>query len=168
MQAPWTDSATRALERAKEKTKQYKREWVGSEHLLLSILSDEECTAFRALHHLGIIDAIKAHLEVLLACGIGDIESPTEMVFSHSALSDRAHAETRGALRQVPRVDTDDLLVAFMQNDIGKRLFYGVSVESVEQALAELGVPYDRAMHPTPKTSTTFLNLPGHIRILPH
>ena len=66
--AGYTPRAERLLERAKQEATDFMSEQIGTEHLLLGILSDVDCVAARLLHTLGV-GAQKLRSEIIQAMG---------------------------------------------------------------------------------------------------
>ncbi len=164
-QIPWDPEAERALDRANAKARYYNRTLVGTEHLLCSLLSDENCTAVQALRRLNLLESVRIKLDNLLPCGQGDTQHPQEQEMELSnfvrSVIDRANAH--GASRKEPRVYTDDLLVALLQDEVCQRLLADVTIPSLEQALCDIGKPFVRR----PAISVQSMTIGGKPPLLP-
>ena len=73
----FTDGAQRALGIAQEKAKKFGHDYVGTEHLLLGLLEEDDSVASKALHSLGledkatekaVLDAVAAVTAMVMNC----------------------------------------------------------------------------------------------------
>ncbi len=71
MQQRYTEGAQRALQIAQEKAQDFGHDYVGTEHLLLGLLGENQGIAAKALHELGLTDEV-AEKSVLDAVGYGN------------------------------------------------------------------------------------------------
>jgi ATP-dependent Clp protease ATP-binding subunit ClpC len=69
----FTDQSRRVIVLAQEEARLLKHNYIGTEHLLLGLLADEECVAARALKSLGItLEAARAQVTEILGPGRED------------------------------------------------------------------------------------------------
>jgi ATP-dependent Clp protease ATP-binding subunit ClpC len=90
----YSDSGRRVLAQAQEEARRLSHHSVGTEHLLLGLLQDDQSAAARALESLGIsVEAVCQHVEGII--GMGYSSPPADIPFIPRAMKvlDLAHRE---------------------------------------------------------------------------
>lgn len=133
---PFTERARRALVLAQDEAQKLGNNYVGTEHLLLGLLSEGESVAAGALETAGLTLA-RVRQEVENITGRTDATPQREMVFTPRAKqaleSARSHAEERGD----DYVGTEHILLGFLSDreGVSARVFVNLGVN--EEKLRE-------------------------------
>jgi hypothetical protein len=139
---PWTTSARDALDLAAESAGMLRHDYVGTEHVVLALVSAERGVAAEVLRELGVT---RERMLATSCMRAGAGESPERLALMPRLKQALEHSLRIARNLDVPLADTEHLLAGIvavpdsMAVEILRRL--GVSVDAVRGALAaELGV----------------------------
>jgi Clp amino terminal domain, pathogenicity island component/ClpX C4-type zinc finger len=135
----FSDSARRAVVGAQEEARLLNHNYLGTEHLLLAILYDDESTAARALHSFGITSQV-ARAAVVEIVGRGGL-APS----GHLPFTPRAKTALEESLREALQlgddtIGTEHLLLALLREGTG------VATRVIVQSGASLDAVGDRVL----------------------
>jgi len=114
----FTERAREVVVLAQDEARGFRHGYVGTEHLLLGLLREEEGFAARALESLDVtVEEVRAQVNRVV--GRGDEVEPGELAFTPRAkkVFDLAFREARGRGRD--EIETEDLLLALVREAEG-------------------------------------------------
>lgn len=142
--------ASRALTRAEEDAKSCRQKYVGTEHLVLGLLSEEESLAGRVLSENGI--SYKIFFDAVLgqSAALGDNEKTSFIGYSPKAEEVLSNSNVEAERFQSEKIGTEHILLALLQETdcIAIRLLKGLSVSLKRvyvDILVTLGVEASKA-----------------------
>ena len=143
----FSEKARRVLSNAQLEAQRLKQDYIGTEHILLSIIIETTSTANQILSNIGIdLDNLKTDIEMSLKPNQSEINlSYIGLTATAKKVIDCAVSETRILTSKIPTskfIGTEHLLVGIL---CGTETFtyeilskFGVSIESVRSEIAKL------------------------------
>jgi len=128
-----TERAQRVIRLAQEEMRALKHPAVGTEHLLLGLISEGQGVAARALANLGV-DGEKVKEEIVSLIGEGDFPSPSELVLTPRAKKVLELAYEEARQQGVGYIGTEHILLGIVREGEGV----------AARVLANLGVTADK------------------------
>ena len=115
---PVSDRARQALVNAEEEARTLHHSYVGTEHVLLGLLREEDGAAARALASLGV-SYVGVHAGVVAMMGLGVDTSDGELQFTEPAQAAIARAGREASGLGAESVGTDHILLALTRDPGG-------------------------------------------------
>lgn len=138
---------------AEEEARAFQRDYIGTEHLLLGLLREEESSAAHALHLLGV-DYARVHRAIESILGHGDSPPDAEIGLAPRLNSVIALARDEARRMNHPYVGTEHLLLGLAREG------QGPAVGILETMGIEMGRVHDQVI--------ALINLKATIREAPH
>ncbi|MGB2578345.1 ATP-dependent Clp protease ATP-binding subunit ClpC [Elusimicrobium simillimum] len=138
----FTERAQKAVLIAQEEAKRFNHDYVGTEHILLGLVSIEDSTSFKALSLLGVgYKRVRAEIEKLV--GIGDtIMLMGEIPFTPRAKKVLEYSLEESQITGADYVGTEHLLLGLIREDEGVAVrileAFGLNVEAVRETVLEI------------------------------
>lgn len=166
----FTERVRRTLATAREESVRMHHEYVGTEHLLLGIVREDEGVAIAVLLNLGVDrDAIIRRIEEVVKQGPPGRHSGPELPYTSRAKKVLELAMAEARMLHHSYVGTEHLLLGVLaeQKGIGAQVLAetGVKIETARaETLRLLGSPPERPSTPDSSTAVAAVAAPGYAR----
>ncbi len=146
MYKQFTPEAQTLMQLANKEALKRHHEYIGTEHILLAIINEGRCNAFKVLEKLDVSNCVRWDLHRIIINGPGEIAAKGRLPLTPRAKKAIEHATSWGMKRPSPQIDTDDLLFGLIEETEGVAaqvlMNHDVNVKTVRRTLKELGIRF--------------------------
>ena len=141
MREQFTENANQALKLAKEAALEFGQGYIGSEHLLLGLLREEQGTAARVLAESGVAEAHLAALIQELIAPEGELLEPKKAAYTPRAESILENSQREAGIFQMEKVGTEHILITIIKDGecVATRLLHtmGIQLQKLYMSILE-------------------------------